>query len=236
MHMTSDAHLHPVDGIMPERYPDLTGLKHSLSCTSTRDQWVPLMEWGGETVKSFGIHPWYCDGWDSETESALLDILREDKGAQVGEIGLDSKRGSVTEQMPVFRRQLEIASELGRIASIHDIGCEKEVLDSIRMWGKGCRGIVLHSYSSDSYVKPFTEAGCMFSINPRILSRSEIRLKRLLSSIPLDRLLLESDAPFTAKGFEGMGAFTGRVASLLGMEPSELEVVVDDNLGRLLHE
>lgn len=233
--MTSDAHLHPLDGITPEKYPDLRNLKLTLSCTSTRNQWVPMMECQVDTVKSYGVHPWYCDGWDTDAESELLDILERNPEAQVGEIGLDSKRGSVAEQMPVFRRQLGIASEFGRIVSIHDIGCEKEILDAVREIGRGCRGIVLHSYSSDSYVKPFTEAGCMFSINPRILSRSEVRLKRLLSSIPSDRLLLESDAPWTAKGFTGMGDFTVGIAGILGMDPIELEAMVDDNLGRLLH-
>ena len=81
---------------------------------------------------------------------------------------------------------------------------------------------MLHSFSSERYVKPFADAGCMFSLNPRILARSEPRLVRLLDAIPRDRLLVETDAPYLASGFEGMHCFAERLGDVMGLDGDEV--------------
>lgn len=118
--------------------------------------------------------------------------------------------------MRAFLEQLDIASEHGRIANVHMVGCEKVILDAIRAHGRGCRAVVLHSFNNESYAKAFSELGCMLSVNPRILARSDARVSRLISSIPEERLLLETDAPYTARGFAGMEDFAERLASACG--------------------
>ena len=113
------------------------------------------------------------------------------------------------------------------------IGCEKEVLDALRAHAKGCRAIVLHSFSSESYVKPFAEIGCMFSINPRILARSDARLVRLMSSISEDRLLLETDAPYVPKDFSGMRGFAHTLAERTSSDGEGLMRLALDNARRI---
>ena len=232
----TDAHLHTVEPDYGSGYPDLGDACMLMGCTAHKCEWDDMLSTTDtRIVRSIGIHPWYCDEWNVQTESELRGLLESDTTLHVGEIGLDSKRGELRSQAPVFERQLGIASEMDRIASIHSIGTEKEVLESIRSHGKGCRGIILHSYGSDSYVKPYSELPCFFSISPRILSRSETRVGRLLSSIPLDRLLLETDAPHQGRNFTGMSNFITVIAGSLDMEPSDLRELVNENLGRLIH-
>ena len=227
----TDAHLHPSDP--PERYADFENLKAKLFCTSRPEEWSAVA--GPRASMSYGVHPWYAGEWNPEAEERLSRILEADGDANVGEIGLDSKRGVLKDQTAVFERQLSLASEFGRSVTIHDIGCEKLVLDAVRGQGKGCRSVILHSFSSESYSKPFSDLGCYLSIVPRILSRSEMRLARLLRSIPEGLILLESDSPFLPPGFKGMGPFTERIAGILDMGPEELSRIAASNLRRALH-
>ncbi len=227
----TDAHLHLADGPL-DGYGDFRSLGGYMACTARMEEWAAVSE-AVCSSRSYGIHPWYCGDWDAGVSDRLRNLLEEDRAAGVGEIGLDSKCGSVAEQLPVFEAQLSLASEMVRVVSIHDVGCEKTVLDAVRAYD-GFRGVILHSYSSDSYVKPFAEAGCHFSIGPRLLSRSDVRVSRLLKSIPLDRLLLESDAPHFPAWFCGMGDFVGRIARHLDMEAEDLAEAVSGNYGRLV--
>lgn len=231
----TDSHLHATDPGFGEGYGDLGLLERFVSCTAKPDEWALLEAFEDpRAVRSYGVHPWYASEWTEGSEARLRSLLESDRNAHVGEIGLDSKRGTVAEQIPAFTEQLSIAGECCRVATVHDVGCEKEVLDAVRSFGKGCKGVILHSYGSDSYVKPFSEAGCFFSISPRILSRSDVRVKRLMDAIPMDLLLLETDAPHSGKGFAGMGDFVSRLASVAGADPAELAAAAAENLGRLV--
>lgn len=229
----TDSHLHMVEDGYDSDYGDIADCHRMLACTARRDEWAAQAALDdGRVVRFYGIHPWYADEWSADTRSALLDVLSD--GSHIGEIGLDSKRGDLSVQRPVFEDQLDIASSLGRVVTVHMVGTEAEVLSSLRGHAGGCSGVILHSYGSDSYVKPFTEIGCHFSVSPRILSRSDIRVSRLLKAIPGDRLLLETDAPHHGRGFTGMRAFAERLAGLMGTDADTLLGIADDNAGRLL--
>lgn len=165
----------------------------------------------------------------------LRMILSENNDAHVGEIGLDTKHGSLDDQIIPFTEQMNLCSEFGRIASIHMVGtCEKQVLDIIRK-NKGCKGVILHSFRGpESYIKPFAENGCMFSVSPRIMAMSDKRRKGLLSAIPLDRLLLETDYPHAGKGFESLGKFIMGVANTMDYDAESLSSSIHDNFTRML--
>ena len=228
----SDAHMHPTDCRAGEYYPGSDTAEILVGCTARASEWNAMSSLEDRrVVRSYGIHPWYPGEWGPDTEARLRDILSEDRAAQVGEIGLDSKRGVLKEQVAAFEAQLSIAESEDRIASIHMIGTEKEVLDILRAKPHG--RAILHSYGSDSYAKPFAEEGCYFSISPRILSRSEIRVRRLLEALPADRVLIETDAPSTGRGFDGLGAFAERLSTIAGID--RIGDMATANLRRLLH-
>ena len=227
----ADSHIHitePGSG-----YPDIGDAGILMGCTSRASEWTAMSGTEG-VVRFYGVHPWYADGWDGSVSERLRSILSSDWEANVGEIGLDSKRGDVIDQRPAFEEQISLASEFGRTANIHMVGCEKDVLDVVRRRGAGCRSVILHSFSSESYVKPFADAGCMFSLNPRILARSDRRLIRLFSSIPEERLLLESDSPYTPPGFTGMAGFAYALGTRVGADPGQLMSLSLDNARRCI--
>lgn len=232
----ADAHAHVAEQGFSDRYPDAADAAIFFGCTARPDEWERMRACDVRgTVRFYGVHPWYADQWDESTASRLRGMLEEDGNAHVGEIGLDSKRGDIAPQIHVLEEQLDIASEFGRMVNIHMVGCERDVLESLRRHGRGCGPMILHSFSSESYVKPFADIGCMFSINPRVTARSDERLGRLLSSIPGDRLLLETDAPYVPRGFAGMRPFAERIGEVMGMSGNELITMTLDNVRRIAH-
>ncbi len=218
--MFSDAHAHPADIAVP--YSDYTDAVRVLGCSSRMSEWAGLRDLADARVTRFyGVHPWHAGEWSGEARAALRSYLENDPAAGVGEIGLDAKRGDPSVQIAAFREQMEIAAEMGRPVQIHDVGCEKQVLDMLRDIRPGIP-VIMHSFSSESYAGPFLDLGCMLSVNPRILARSDRRVERLLDSIPGDALLLESDAPYSPRGFAGMSWFADRLSEATGTSPEHL--------------
>ena len=165
----ADSHIHIAD----PRFKGLdSGAELLFGCSSSPDEWDYLSRMvGGKVIRFYGTHPWYHDKTDMD---GLERMLRDDKGANVGEIGLDSKRGPLDEQMPSFVSQLELAERYGRIANIHMIGCEEIMLKILREHNVTC---ILHSFSGpESYIRPFAECGCYFSISPRIHRKSKEKI------------------------------------------------------------
>ncbi len=226
-----DSHLHGIEAV-PDNYSDYGELKRMVSCVAKADEWDRQLAIDDpRMIKSYGIHPWYAEDWTLENKKRLFDILTNDPAAQVGEIGMDNKRGQILGQTMVFIQQLDMAEHFNRVVSVHDIGCEKMVLESLR--GRRLKAIILHSYGSDSYLKPYSELECYFSISPRLLSRSDIRVKRLMDAIPEDRLLLETDSPNCGKEFSGMRDFAERLGNIIGRPADELLSLAEQNLGRI---
>ena len=229
--MLTDAHLHQCEE--GPSYPDLDEVELRVSCSATRGEWGTTLAMDrNNTVPCIGIHPWYCDQWNADTREEMTDILENDPGIHIGEIGLDSKRASVQDQLAAFMEQSEMAVRFDRVACIHMVGTERTVLDEFRR--SGAPRAILHSYGSEDCAKGFAELGCMMSLSPRILSRSEVRIGRLLSKIPLENLLLETDSPHTGPGFTSLSGFYGRMAVFLSMEPEDLQELTASNLKRIL--
>ena len=195
----ADAHLHPLDIADSGAYPDLGEAEILFGCVSSPSQWEAMSSLEDGRVRRFyGVHPWNASEWSGDACARLESILEMDEGAGIGEIGLDSKHGTIDSQTEAFDAQLALAERFGRPVNIHCIGCEREILKHLERHRR-IPGIVIHSFSNESYAVPFVRLGCFLSVNPRILARSETRVMRLMDSIPGDRLLLESDAPFTPR-------------------------------------
>ncbi len=224
----ADAHVHTVEMARP--YADYGSTSLALSVTSSPGQWGALRDDPDPAVfRFYGVHPWYAEEWGPEAEGRLRGLLAEGPSG-VGEIGLDYKRGRAEAQLPTFEAQLDVAEKAGRPVQIHMVGSEKDVLDSLR--SRRLPAAVLHSFGSEGYSKPFADLGCYMSLNPRILARSPARVARLVSSVPPDRLLLESDFPFSPRGFTGMGGFAESLAGMCGADAGEMLAAALENARR----
>ena len=118
----------------------------------------------------------------------------------VGEIGLDAGPkfySSFEDQQRVFSRILRACDERGgKILSIHSVRCVSKVLEQLEQHlREGRTWPVLHWFTGTrSEAKRAASMGCYFSINSEML-RSP-KTKTLIQSLPIERLLTETDGPF----------------------------------------
>lgn len=122
----------------------------------------------------------------------------------IGEIGLDGSRphrASLPLQIDVFRTILGlVASDGGRVMSIHSRGAATETLDELEQH-MGASTPVLHWFSgTQKELRRAIAAGCWFSVGPAMLRGEKGR--KLVELMPVERVLTETDGPFTRNGKE----------------------------------
>ena len=142
---------------------------------------------------AIGVHPWYVselhDGWDGE----LIDALGANVELMVGEIGLDKNRPDFELQENVFCRQLQIACDMRRVAHVHCVGTWGKMMDILRSVDLP-PAMVFHAYSgSVELVRELTDMGAYFSFGVSIVDATHARLRTVVASVPLSRVLVESD-------------------------------------------
>jgi TatD DNase family protein len=145
-----------------------------------------------------GVHPHEAaraaPGWEAE----LLQILRDGRVCAVGETGLDyhyefSDRPS---QRRVFRRHLELATEIGKPVVIH---CREALPDVTAALAEFPRltGVVFHCYSGTrAQARAFYDRGYWISLTGVVTFRNAEELRRVARDAPADRLMIETDAPW----------------------------------------
>lgn len=152
-----------------------------------------------------GLHPWWlADGRCGPAEVNLLcEVAAQER--HIGEVGLDfSARcgGSEPLQIQAFDRLCDTLVQhplAGRVISIHAVRSAGTVLDALESYGlltpsPNSPAIIFHWFSgtSNEFVRA-RNASCYFSVNERMLATK--RGREYARQIPLDRLLLETDAP-----------------------------------------
>jgi TatD DNase family protein len=161
---------------------------------------------------SFGLHPWLVGNCSSNWANELIRRLEEHPTAGVGEIGLDRwilenarpddprlaglRRASLDEQRSAFVLQLQLAAEKNLPATIHCLeawGALHQILSTERL---PARGFLLHAYGGPpEMLADFVRRGAYFSFNGYFLDPRKERQQRAFKEIPMDRLLIETDAP-----------------------------------------
>lgn len=149
-----------------------------------------------DVFPAYGLHPMFQAEHRPEHLDALPGWLAAHPAVAVGEIGLDFFAGEVDResQQRYFSRQLAIASEHGLPVIIHARRAVEEVILAVRRQ-PGLRGVV-HSFSgSAEQARQLFDLGFLLGLGGPLTYPGAHRLHRLVASMPLDHLLLESDAP-----------------------------------------
>ncbi len=147
---------------------------------------------------AFGLHPWYVSARSSHWLERLAELLAEFPDATLGEIGLDRwKEGyDMAAQMEVLRTQWALAVQHGRAATVHCLKAWGQLWDFVREAPPAPRGFLLHSYGgSVEMVEGFAKHGAYFSFSGYFLQERKAAQRAVFREIPLERLLVETDAP-----------------------------------------
>ena len=145
---------------------------------------------------AYGLHPMYLDQHQPAHLDALPDWIERQRPAAVGECGLDFfvEGLDADRQRFYFRRQLEIARDAGLPVVLHARRAVEETIATIKAVG-GLTGVV-HSYpGSEDQAKQLYSLGFCLGIGGPVTFERANRLRRLVATMPLDFLLLETDAP-----------------------------------------
>ena len=148
-----------------------------------------------------GCHPHDADACGAEDLKILSHMAGEPEVVAWGEIGLDYYRNysNRENQRNIFKRQLELAQAAKLPVIIHDREAHEEVYTTLKKMGKGERKGVIHCFSGDKdLAEAFIALGYYISIPGTVTYKKAIQIKEVAVSIPLDRMLVETDAPFLA--------------------------------------
>lgn len=183
---------------------------------------------------SVGCHPCHCDEWDP---GPLESLLHHPRVVAVGECGLDffHKPFDAILQEHVFREQIRMAAESDLPIIIHNRDSDRDMERVLRDAGPS-RG-VFHCFGGDRRcLEAALELGFFVSFAGNV-TYPKAAFRELVAEVPLDRLLVETDAPWLApipeRGRTNRPALVANVlrevASLRGVAPSSLDRVVEDN-------
>ena len=140
---------------------------------------------------ALGFHPLNSDLKGKDLKEFMKMLSWTD---YVGEIGLDfTKRTGIEKEQQIkwFEKIVEICSIENKVMSIHIRGAEEFALKIIDQYCP--RRCILHWYTGNAkFLKEFINLGCYFSVNSSMLKKMDI-----LRVIPKDKLLIESDGPYS---------------------------------------
>lgn len=173
-------------------------LESSLASSELAQQYAQI-------YASVGVHPHDADGFDAQAENKLSELAQKNKVVAIGETGLDYYRNlsSPDNQKQAFMKQIELAKDLKLPLVIH---CRQAEIDALQILKAALPlRAAVHCFSGDeNFLKECLECGFFISFTCNITYKKAQGLREMVSLTPLDRLMLETDAPYLSpEGFRG---------------------------------
>ena len=189
---------------------------------------------------SIGYHPHHASDMETQALKELSRLVSEPKIVAWGEIGLDffHRHSPPETQKKVFRRQLEMAVDFDLPVIIHVRDAHEEMLDILIKTGKGRHKGVIHCFSGDyALAMVLIDMGYYISIPGIVTYKNAFQIQDVATRIPLENLLLETDAPYLApvpkRGKRNEPSFVTytakKVAQLRGITVQEVSRQTTDN-------
>lgn len=191
---------------------------------------------------AYGLHPMYLDQHADGDIDAVRTALKQDAAVAVGECGLDFFVDGLDpeRQRTLFDAQLRLARDFDLPVILHARRAVDEVILRLRRIG-GLRGVV-HSFSgSGEQARQLFQLGFHLGIGGPVTYERAQRLRGLVAHMPIEHLLLESDAPdqpnASARGARNEPAaivdVAGVIAQLRGVDVAEIATATTMNAVRL---
>ncbi len=151
-----------------------------------------------------GIHPHDASSFNDNSIARLTDLLKQEKVLAVGECGLDFNRNFSTpaEQLSCFERQLELAVELNMPVFLHQRDVHKEFLRLIKKYRNGLVDAVSHCFTGNrAEMESYLEQDLYIGITGWVCDQRRGQdLQEAVKYLPLQRLMVETDAPYLFPG------------------------------------
>jgi TatD DNase family protein len=204
---------------------------------------LALAEAHREIFASVGVHPDYQDGREP-TEQDLLDSARHPKVVAIGETGLDYYRlkEPLDWQRERFRTHIRAARRCGKPLIIHTRAAAEDTLRIMEEETAGEAGGLMHCFTETRAVAAAAlDLGFYISFSGIVTFKNATELREVAKFVPLDRLLIETDAPYLApvphRGKTNEPAYVPhvaeKIAALRGMQVADVAAASTTNFFRL---
>ena len=198
----------PIDQLIIVQEARQEGVAHIVTVSNNLVDFAQVYEnlkTESQIYHSIGISPSSVVQPGDDWEAKIEDGVKKERVVAIGEIGLDYYRkfGDRDSQVELFIRQLELADKLNLPVIIHNRDAGSDVLEILRE-RLPRRGGVLHCYSEDSeYARKALELNLYISFAGNVTYRNARNLQDTAKKMPLERMLIESEAPFMVPAATG---------------------------------
>ena len=181
-----------------------TGLQKLLTISTTLasfDKIKKLVDRDPIIFGTFGIHPHETESDYVNKNTIIKNISETKKIIGVGETGLDFfyNHSNKKRQIESFKEHIEASIDLKIPIIIHSRNAEDETFDILNSYEKNKMKILMHCFTgSYKFSKKLLSLGAFFSASGIITFKNSIDLQNTFKTIPLDKLLVETDSPFLA--------------------------------------
>ena len=202
VNLTNNSLLRDLDGVMQRAAA--AGVEQMVitgtSIEASEEALELCSRYPGRLVSTCGVHPHHASEWDRHSSARLADLARQPAVRAIGETGLDFNRNySPPEaQERAFDEQLQVAAELGKPVFCHQRDAHTRFVAMLREQRDRIGPIVVHCFTDNrEALLDYLDLDCHIGITGWICDeRRGLELQQLVSLIPADRLMLETDAPY----------------------------------------
>lgn len=193
---------------------------------------------------AIGVHPDDADEVDEEGIAKLEKMTHNEKVVAVGEIGLDYywHKDNYEIQQRVFKEQIELARKCGLPIIIHSRDAAADTMRILKENDAGVNGGVVHCFSySPEIAKEAIDMGFNIGVGGVVTFNNAKKLKEVVESIPLEKIVLETDCPYLApvpfRGQRNSSLYlpyvTEVIAAIKKVSTKEVEDVTYENACRM---
>jgi TatD DNase family protein len=178
------------------KYMLITGsdVIHSLKAQELVKHWPDVLR------STAGVHPHHASALNEADKVVLRELMQQPEVLAVGECGLDFYRNfsSHSDQENAFRWQLECAAEFGKPVFLHERDAHDQFIAILREYRSQLTGGVAHCFTGDAaQARAYIDLDLYVGVTGWICDeRRGQALREAVKHIPLDRLLIETDAPY----------------------------------------
>jgi len=182
---------------------------------------IAIAESHPDITASVGIHP-NVDQQENFTVEELIKLAQHDKVIAIGETGLDYFRseGDLEWQRDRFRTHIEAGKHLNKPLIIHTREARDDTMDILEKEGAEQAGGIIHCFTENwETAQRALDIGFYISLSGIVTFKNAVELQEVARKLPLDRILIETDAPYLApvphRGKTNKPAFVKHVAEFL---------------------
>lgn len=224
--MLSDSHAH-LNGYKPEQLKQVierakeNGIETIVAVgmnLESSEEAITISNTYDCVLAAVGIHPWQATPIDEGVYQQLKKLASKEGVVAISEVGLDFARDPSTKevQKQAFEQHVRLAKELGLPLNLHCRGAHSEMIEILMRENASEVGGAIHGFTGDeAMLQDWLDLGFYVSIGRAILGPDASKLEPIVTKIPLDRLLIETDS------YGGAAAEPGRI------EPASVKLVAE---------